>query len=323
MREWGNGVGGPPYWADPADPVPLHPPAVTHAVLAVLAELPAGPYSLPLLLRDSGTPPREQQQLLNVSVCPCGRDGLCDDGVLAAATAGVGVALEALVIIVGSAVLLLSEWHRRAPPPPPHPTATPAPLLHPHGPHVTPTPYLHPCHPTPHLHPASLAPPPDPPTLHPAVLVLLGAAQVRSRRRAQRRGLLQRWGDDVRDNVLNYDEQGGGEEDQVGAPGRGSVVVCVCGGEFGLIAPFPSPQDAYDLTQLRHPPPHGRPPLRRDAPLRSATPPGSSRRPPRGPSDIEDFINEVRRGAAPPSRARPVSHGADDAPPDPAGLGGG
>ncbi|XP_065601384.1 LOW QUALITY PROTEIN: cadherin-15 [Cyrtonyx montezumae] len=176
---------------------------VTHAVLAVLAELPAGPYSLPLVLRDSGTPPREQQQLLNVSVCPCGRDGLCEDGVLAAASAGVGVALEALVVIVGSGILLL-------------------------------------------------------------LLALLGAAQVRSRRREHRRALLQRWGDDVRDSVLNYDEQGGGEEDQ----------------------------DAYDLTQLRHPPPHCRPPLRRDAPLRSSPPPGPLRRPPRGPSDIEDFINE-------------------------------
>ena len=183
---------------------------MTHAVLAVLAELPAGPYSLPLLLRDSGTPPREQQQLLNVSVCPCGRDGLCEDGVLAAASAGVGVALEALVVIVGSAVLLLSEWHRRVVPPPPHRPIPSSPQPQPPSctctaPHVT--------------HPVG---PPRPPTLRPAVLALLGAAQVRSRRRAQRRGLLQRWGDDVRDNVLNYDEQGGGEEDQVGAAGGGS-----------------------------------------------------------------------------------------------------
>lgn len=209
---------------------------MTHAVLAVLAELPAGPYSLPLLLRDSGTPPREQQQLLNVSVCPCGRDGLCEDGVLAAASAGVGVALEALVVIVGSAVLLLSEWHRRVVPPPPHRPIPSSPQPQPPSctctaPHVTPPPHLHPQQPTPHLHPTSPplprpvphpVGPPRPPTLRPAVLALLGAAQVRSRRRAQRRGLLQRWGDDVRDNVLNYDEQGGGEEDQVGAAGGGS-----------------------------------------------------------------------------------------------------
>ncbi|NXA61364.1 CAD15 protein, partial [Mohoua ochrocephala] len=82
---------------------------VTHAVLAVLAELPEGPYSLPLLLRDSGTPPREQQQLLNVSVCHCGRDGTCLDGVLAAATAGAGITLGALMIILGSTILLLGR----------------------------------------------------------------------------------------------------------------------------------------------------------------------------------------------------------------------
>ncbi|NXE83511.1 CAD15 protein, partial [Cochlearius cochlearius] len=80
---------------------------VTHAVLAVLAELPEGPYSLPLLLRDSGTPPQERRQLLNVSVCHCGRDGTCEDGVLAAATAGAGITLGALMIILGSILLLL------------------------------------------------------------------------------------------------------------------------------------------------------------------------------------------------------------------------
>ncbi|NXW09132.1 CAD15 protein, partial [Fregetta grallaria] len=150
---------------------------VTHAVLAVLVELPEGPYSLPLLLRDSGTPPREQQQLLNLSVCHCGRDGTCED-----------------------------------------------------------------------------------------VLAGLGAARVRGRRRALRKGLLQCSRDDMRDNILNYDEQGGGEEDQ----------------------------DAYDINQLRHPeffPPRAKPPVRRDAPLSSATP-LAPRKLPSSPSDIEDFINE-------------------------------
>ncbi|KAF1396208.1 Cadherin-15, partial [Spheniscus magellanicus] len=153
---------------------------VTHAVLAVLVELPEGPYSLPLLLRDSGTPPRERQQLLNLSICHCGRDGTCEDGVLAAATAGAGITLGALMIILGSSILLL--------------------------------------------------------------------------------------GDDMRDNILNYDEQGGGEEDQ----------------------------DAYDINQLRHPelfPPRAKPPVRRDAPLSSATP-LAPRKLPSSPSDIEDFINE-------------------------------
>ncbi|NXT39326.1 CAD15 protein, partial [Pelecanoides urinatrix] len=68
-----GGAGGAPLTPWPS------PSAVTHAVLAVLAELPEGPYSLPLLLRDSGTPPQERQQLLNLSVCHCGRDGTCED----------------------------------------------------------------------------------------------------------------------------------------------------------------------------------------------------------------------------------------------------
>ncbi|KAF1648449.1 Cadherin-15, partial [Eudyptes chrysocome] len=100
---------------------------VTHAVLAVLVELPEGPYSLPLLLRDSGTPPRERQQLLNLSICHCGRDGTCEDGVLAAATAGAGITLGALMIILGSSILLLGQAppSSRAPiaPPPPSPSA--------------------------------------------------------------------------------------------------------------------------------------------------------------------------------------------------------
>lgn len=54
------------------------------------------------------------------------------------------------------------------------------------------------------------------------MLAGLGAARVRGRRRALRKGLLQRSRDDMRDNILNYDEQGGGEEDQVSrTPGRG------------------------------------------------------------------------------------------------------
>uniref|UniRef100_A0A663DUF0 Cadherin 15 n=1 Tax=Aquila chrysaetos chrysaetos TaxID=223781 RepID=A0A663DUF0_AQUCH len=202
---WGGEVGGLLHRGAPRSPPAHGPPAVTHAVLAVLVELPEGPYSLPLLLRDSGTPPQERQQLLNVSVCHCGRDGTCEDGVLAAATAGAGITLGALMIILGSSILLL-------------------------------------------------------------VLAGLGAARARGRRRALRKGLLQRSRDDMRDNILNYDEQGGGEEDQ----------------------------DAYDINQLRHPElfsPRAKPPVRRDAPLSSATPP-APRKLPNSPSDIEDFINE-------------------------------
>lgn len=63
---------------------------------------------------------------------------------------------------------------------------------------------------------------PVPTAAVPAALAGLGAAGVRGRRRALRKGLLQRSRDDMRDNILNYDEQGGGEEDQVsGTPGTG------------------------------------------------------------------------------------------------------
>ncbi|NWY37662.1 CAD15 protein, partial [Sylvia atricapilla] len=137
-------------------------------------------------------------------------------------------------------------------------------------------------------HPAPI-PPPSPAAPHPshpprvprvppacprvpAVLAGLGAARVRGRRRALRKGLLQRSRDDMRDNILNYDEQGGGEEDQ----------------------------DAYDINQLRHPElftPRAKPPLRRDAPLSSGTP-VAPRKLPSSPSDIEDFINEVGQGPA-------------------------
>lgn len=103
------GRGGLLHRGAPRSPPAHGPPAVTHAVLAVLVELPEGPYSLPLLLRDSGTPPQERQQLLNISVCHCGRDGTCEDGVLAAATAGAGITLGALMIILGSSILLLGE----------------------------------------------------------------------------------------------------------------------------------------------------------------------------------------------------------------------
>lgn len=59
------------------------------------------------------------------------------------------------------------------------------------------------------------------------------------------------------------------------------------------------PQDAYDISQLRHPSrlaalstPLGRPPLRRDAPFSRMCPP-PPRVLPSSPADMADFINDV------------------------------
>lgn len=106
----------------------------------------------------------------------------------------------------------------------------------------------------------------------PAVLVALGAARVRSHRRALRKGLLQRSGDDMRDNILNYDEQGGGEEDQVsrnptaGGPGGPQLIPAPLNpsGPAGRLRhqPAPAPRALHPPGQA--PPPQGRPSQLRD-----------------------------------------------------------
>jgi len=84
--------------------------------------------------------------------------------------------------------------------------------------------------------------------------------------------------DDIRDNVLNYDEQGGGEEDE---------------NAFNIDLLW-NPLDAPSTPGSYCPVsgvPRGKQPLRRDAPhnLPSPTYP---RRPPADPTDIEDYIND-------------------------------
>lgn len=83
--------------------------------------------------------------------------------------------------------------------------------------------------------------------------------------------------DDIRDNVLNYDEQGGGEEDE---------------NAFNIDMLW-NPHDAPSTpgSYCPIPGPRGKQPLRKDAPhnLPSPTYP---RRPPADPTDIEDYIND-------------------------------
>ncbi|XP_011288592.2 cadherin-15 isoform X1 [Felis catus] len=182
---------------------------VSHARLRLRHQVREGLHRLSLLLRDSGQPPQQREQPLNVTVCRCGPDGACLPGAAARRAGGVGVSLGALVIVLASIILLL-------------------------------------------------------------LLALPVALVTRSRRQSGDKGFLHGLQDDLRDNILNYDEQGGGEEDQ----------------------------DAYDINQLRHPTelaalcaPLGRPPLRRDAPFGRVRP-QPPRMLPTSPADIADFIND-------------------------------
>ncbi|VTJ69043.1 Hypothetical predicted protein [Marmota monax] len=182
---------------------------VSHTRLRPRHQIPEGPHRLSLLLRDSGQPPQEREQPLNVTVCRCGPDGACLPGAAALRAGGAGVSLGALVIVLASAILLL-------------------------------------------------------------LLVLLAALGSRFQQPPRDKGLLCGLQDDLRDNILNYDEQGGGEEDQ----------------------------DAYDINQLRHPTelpalslPLGRPPLRRDAPF-GRVPRQPHRVLPTSPADMASFISD-------------------------------
>ncbi|KAM5262620.1 cadherin-15 [Ctenodactylus gundi] len=181
----------------------------SHARLQPRRPLPEGPHRLRLLLRDSGQPPQQREQPLNVTVCRCGPDGACLPGAAALRAGGAGLSLGALVVVLGSATLLL-------------------------------------------------------------LLVLLVTLRARLRQQSRHKSLLHSLHDDLRDNILNYDEQGGGEEDQ----------------------------DTYDINQLRHPTglvalslPLSRPPLRRDAPF-SHGPLPPPRLLPTSPADIASFLHD-------------------------------
>uniref|UniRef100_A0A670I8J5 Cadherin 2 n=1 Tax=Podarcis muralis TaxID=64176 RepID=A0A670I8J5_PODMU len=173
--------------------------------------LEAGIYDVPIIITDSGNPPKSSTSILKVKVCQCDLNGDCTD---ADRIVGAGLGTGAIIAILLCIIILL-------------------------------------------------------------VLVLLFVVWMKRRdKERQAKQLLIDPEDDVRDNILKYDEEGGGEEDQ-----------------------------DYDLSQLQQPdtiepdaikpvgirrlderPIHAEP----QYPVRSAAP---------HPGDIGDFINEGLKAA--------------------------
>ncbi|XP_065117776.1 cadherin-15 [Paramisgurnus dabryanus] len=79
----------------------------THAVLQPLVDIESGEFSIPVVVSDSGSPSLSSSALVNVTVCSCDSFGDCKS--LSAAMFGsrMGLSFIALMIIVGSMVLLL------------------------------------------------------------------------------------------------------------------------------------------------------------------------------------------------------------------------
>ncbi|KAI1889917.1 hypothetical protein AGOR_G00167850 [Albula goreensis] len=121
------------------------------------------------------------------------------------------------------------------------------------------------------------------------LLLLLAVAMANCKSRPVKKGVLLVGDseDDIRDNIVNYDEQGGGEEDENGY----NMEQLRNPNAF-----IPPPAPALALTSFSPPlstVPKGKQPLRKDAP-QNVLPsyPSYPRKPPSDPTDIKDFIND-------------------------------
>ncbi|ELK31376.1 Cadherin-15 [Myotis davidii] len=79
---------------------------MSHVRLRLRHQVQEGLHRLSLLLQDSGQPPQHREQLLNVTVCHCGQDGVCLQGAAALRAKGTGLSLGALGIVLASVILL-------------------------------------------------------------------------------------------------------------------------------------------------------------------------------------------------------------------------
>ncbi|XP_060040988.1 cadherin-15 isoform X3 [Erinaceus europaeus] len=87
---------------------------VSHARLRLRHQVQEGLHRLSLLLGDSGQPPLQREQPLNVTVCRCDRDGACLPGAAALRAGGAGLSLEALLIVLASGLLLMRRLRHGA-----------------------------------------------------------------------------------------------------------------------------------------------------------------------------------------------------------------
>lgn len=79
-------------------------------MLQPVIDIDQGEFSIPITVSDSGSPSLSSNALVNVTVCACDRAGQCMSATAAAIFgANVGISFIALMIIMGSVVLLLRK----------------------------------------------------------------------------------------------------------------------------------------------------------------------------------------------------------------------